>query len=74
MGTNERYHHITFKGSPLCKAEGIKADGIGCNYLTRTRAKSALLRLIEANPMVSVCGYKIEPGSCYSQEPGRVGR
>jgi hypothetical protein len=57
-------HHITVKGIPLCEAPGLNTTDVYCNHLTRRRAKAALLRLMEQNPMFSACHYAIKPGVC----------
>ncbi len=57
-------HHITVKGVPLCKAPGLNTVGIYCNHLTMVRAKTAVLRLVEANPTFPICHYAVEPGVC----------
>lgn len=57
-------HHITVKGLPLCKNMELDTTGVYCNHLTEVRAKTALLRLIEQNPMHPVGDYTIKPGMC----------
>ena len=57
-------HHIQIKGVPLCEIRSIETEGVVCNHLTEVRAKTALLRLIERNPLLPICDYKIVPGVC----------
>lgn len=66
-------HHITIRGAPLCEATGIVTTGVYCNHMTKTRAKAALLRLIEQNPMFSIRHYEIKPGVCSALNTSEVG-
>lgn len=64
------FHHITVKGVPLCCSEDVKKDGhqTRCGHHSKAAAKTAVLRLIEHNPMFPLCHYRVVEGHC----PGRV--
>ena len=57
-------HHITINKVPLCETRRLNSTDVYCNHITKSRAKTALLRLIEQNPTFSICSYKVEPGVC----------
>jgi len=60
------FHHITVKGVPLCCSEDVQRHlgDTPCGHTSKAAAKTAILRLIEHNPMFPVCHYRVVEGHC----------
>ena len=58
------WHHITVSGVPLCRVNDIITRSVRCCHRTKPKAKSAVLQLIEQNPLHPIGSYKVNPEIC----------